>query len=452
MSTHRNRQMILNFFMNSTGFHETAWRLPSAEPEGVTQFTLYKKMAQLAEQAKFHTVFLADGYELGENVKFQALNRLEPYTLLSALAAVTNRIGLVATVSTSYTEPYHTARLFASLDHLSGGRAGWNIVTTGIGKTHLNFGRERNFEHTARYERALEFVQLATKLWDSWEDEALLFDKAGGIYADVDRIHTVGHRSDIFAVEGPLNLPRPPQGYPVLAQAGSSEDGKELAARIGELIYTAQQTLEDAQAFYADVKSRVLKYGRNPDDVKIVPGFSVIVGATESEAKEKEAELRESIIPELGLHRLSKRLKVDLFSYPLDGPVPELPEPAAINENRSRFELLKNMIEAEKLTIRQLIERVSGGNGHRTFAGTAEQVADELEHWFAREACDGFVIRPQALPSGLEDFANLVIPELQRRGLFHTDYRGTTLRENLGLARPANQFAAEHQEQEGVRL
>ncbi|MFM9277415.1 LLM class flavin-dependent oxidoreductase [Paenibacillus jiagnxiensis] len=450
MST--NRQMILNFFMNSTGFHETAWRLPSAEPEGVTSLSLYKKMALIAEQAKFHTVFLADAYELGENVKHQALNRLEPYTLLSALAGVTERIGLVATVSTSYTEPYHTARLFASLDHLSGGRAGWNIVTTGIGKTHLNFGRDENYEHNERYQRALEFVQLATKLWDSWEDDALLFDKTRGLYADVERIHAARHRSDIFAVEGPLNLPRPPQGYPVLAQAGSSEDGKELAARIGELIYTAQQTLADAQAFYADVKSRVEKYGRNPDEVKIVPGFSVIVGATEAEAKEKQAELRESIIPELGLHRLSKRLKVDLFSYPLDGPVPELPDPATINENRSRFELMKNMVESEKLTIRQLIERVSGGNGHRTFAGTAEQVADELESWFTGGACDGFVIRPQALPAGLEDFARLVVPELQRRGLFHTEYRGTTLRENLGLARPSNQFSAQSQQRKGVQL
>ncbi|WP_019536326.1 LLM class flavin-dependent oxidoreductase [Paenibacillus ginsengihumi] len=447
----RQRQMILNFFMNSTGFHETAWRLPSAEPEGVTQLSLYKKMTLIAEQAKFHTVFLADAYELGEKVKHQALSRLEPYTLLSALAAVTERIGLVATVSTSYTEPYHTARLFASLDHLSGGRAGWNIVTTGIGNTHLNFGRERNYEHAERYQRAMEFVQLAGKLWDSWEDEALLFDKARGLYADDERIHAVRHKSRSFSVEGPLNLPRPPQGYPVLAQAGSSEDGKELAAQIGELIYTAQQTMKDAKAFYADVKSRAERYGRNPEHIKIVPGFSVIVGATESEAREKEAELRESIIPELGLHRLSKRLKVDLFSYPLDGPVPELPDPSTINENRSRFELMKTMIESEKLTIRQLIERVSGGNGHRTFAGTAVQVADELEEWFTGEACDGFVIRPQALPAGIDDFARLVVPELQRRGLFHTEYAGATLRENLGLPRPANQYAARRGEERGVQ-
>ncbi|SFE60951.1 FMN-dependent oxidoreductase, nitrilotriacetate monooxygenase family [Paenibacillus algorifonticola] len=445
-----NRQMILNFFMNSTGFHETAWRHPLAEPEGVTSLALYKKMALIAEQAKFHTVFLADAYELGEKVKHQALSRLEPYTLLVALAAVTERIGLVATVSTSYTEPFHTARLFASLDHLSGGRAGWNIVTTGIGNTHLNFSREQNFEHTERYNRALEFVELTTKLWDSWEDDALLFNKADGLYADPDKIHAIKHKSDNFSVEGPLNLPRPPQGYPVLAQAGSSEDGKELAARTGELIYTAQQTLKDAQTFYADVKSRVAKYGRDPEEVKIVPGFSLIVGATEAEAKEKEAELRESIIPELGLKRLSSRLKVDLFSYPLDGPVPQLPDPATINENRSRFELMKNMIESEQLTIRQLIERASGGNGHRTFAGTAVQVADEMEEWFTKAACDGFVIRPQQLPTGLEDFARLVVPELQRRGLFHTEYKGRTLRENLGLSRPVNQFARKTFEAGGI--
>ncbi|MFK4305221.1 FMN-dependent oxidoreductase (nitrilotriacetate monooxygenase family) [Paenibacillus sp. RC254] len=444
------RQMILNFFMNSTGFHETAWRHPLAEPAGVTDFSLYKKMALIAEQAKFHTIFLADSYELGEKVKHQALNRLEPYTLLAALAAVTERIGLVATVSTSYTEPFHTARLFASLDHLSQGRAGWNIVTTGIGNTHLNFSREQNFEHTERYERALEFVQLTTKLWDSWEDDALLFNKDEGLYADTDKIHAIRHKSERFSVEGPLNLPRPPQGYPVLAQAGSSEDGKELAARTGEMIYTAQQTLKDAQAFYADVKSRVEKYGRNPEDVKIVPGFSLIVGATESEAREKEAELRESVIPELGLQRLSNRLKVDLSAYPLDGPVPQLPDPATINENRSRFELMKNMIETEKLTIRQLIERASGGNGHRTFAGTAVQIADEMEEWFSQGACDGFVIRPQQLPTGLEDFARLVVPELQRRGLFHTEYEGRTLRENLGLSRPTNQFAAKLQKGKGV--
>jgi FMN-dependent oxidoreductase (nitrilotriacetate monooxygenase family) len=437
------RQMILNFFMNSTGFHDSAWRLPTAEPERLTDLAFYKKMAQLAEQAKFHTVFLADGYDLGGSVKHQALGRLEPYTLLSALAAVTERIGLVATVSTSFNEPYHTARLFASLDHLSGGRAGWNIVTTGIGNTHLNFSKEQHYEHTERYNRALEFVQLTTKLWDSWEDDALLFDKTTGVYANTEKVHQINHKGDSFSVKGPLNIPHPPQGYPVLAQAGSSEDGKELAARIGELIYTAQQTLEEAQAFYADVKSRLPKYGRSSDDVIILPGFSSIVGETESEAKEKEAELQEAIIPELTLKRLSDRLKVDLFSYPLDGPVPQLPDPETINDTKSRFELMKNMIEKENLTIRQLIQRASGGNGHRTFAGTAIQVADQLEEWFLNGACDGFVIRPQQLPSGLEDFVRLVIPELQRRGLFHTDYKGRTLRENLGLSRPANQFVGQ---------
>ncbi|MCR8632779.1 LLM class flavin-dependent oxidoreductase [Paenibacillus radicis (ex Xue et al. 2023)] len=437
------RQMTLHFFMNSTGFHETAWRLSKAEPERVTDLAFYKKMAQRAEQAKFHSVFLADGYDLGGSVKHQALGRLEPYTLLSALAAVTEQIGLIATVSTSYNEPYHTARYFASLDHLSGGRAGWNIVTTGIGKTHLNFSREEHFEHAERYNRALEFVQLTTKLWDSWEDDALVADKGTGVYTDTEKIHAINHKGDSFSVKGPLNIPRPPQGYPVLAQAGSSEEGKELAARTGEIVYTAQQTLKEAQAFYADVKSRLSRYGRSPDDVQIVPGFSSIVGETESEAKEKEAELHESIIPELGLKRLSDRLKVDLFSYPLDGPVPQLPDPETINETRSRFELMKNMIETEKLTIRQLIQRASGGNGHRTFAGTAVQVADQLEEWFLNGACDGFVIRPQQLPTGLDDFARLVIPELQRRGLFHTEYKGRTLRENLGLTRPSNQFAGQ---------
>ncbi|MBW7473829.1 LLM class flavin-dependent oxidoreductase [Paenibacillus oenotherae] len=440
MSKHK-RQMNLNVFLMNVGHHEAAWRHPGTEPQHITDLGYFTRLARLAEQAKFDSLFLADILAVGKNVKHgAALAGLEPFTLLSALAAVTERIGLIGTVSTTYNEPFHVARKFASLDHISKGRAGWNIVTSGSDIEANNFNQDAHPEHSKRYDRAAEFLDVTTGLWDSWEDDAIVIDRESGTFSEGAKVHEINHDGHFFQVRGPLNVPRSPQGYPVLVQAGSSEDGKEFAARYAEAIFTAQQTLGEAQRFYADVKGRLGKYGRHPDELKILPGISAIIGKTEAEAKEKEQELHELIIPEYGLNQLSNMLKVDLFTYPLDGPLPELPNVEEINGNKSRFQLVADLARRDNLTIRQLIQRLAGGRGHRTFAGTAVQIADELEEWFTQGGSDGFNVMPPYLPEGLEAFAEEVIPELQRRGLFRTQYTGSTLREHYGLNRPVNKF------------
>ncbi len=436
------RQMNLNVFLMNAGHHEAAWRRPDTEPHNITDIKYFQRLAQTAENAKFDSLFLADGLAVSPNIKHGAFIGLEPFTLLSALAAVTERIGLIGTVSTTYNEPFHVARKFASLDHISKGRAGWNIVTSGSEFEANNFNRDTHLEHSKRYERAREFLQVATSLWDSWEDDAIVIDRESGTFANSSKVRPIHHSGDTFKVRGPLNVPRSPQGYPVLVQAGSSEDGKEFAAQYAEAIFTAQQTLVAGQQFYSDVKSRLVKYGRNPDQLKILPGICPIIGSTESEAKEKERELNELTVPAYGLQQLSNMLGVDLYTYPLDGSLPELPGVDEINGNKSRFQLVVDLSKREQLTIRQLIHRLAGGRGHRVFAGTALQVADQLEEWFTLGASDGFNVMPPYLPGGLEEFAQQVVPELQRRGLFRTQYSGSTLREHFGLRRPVNPFAA----------
>lgn len=437
------RQMNLNVFVMNTGHHEASWRREDTKPDQVTDVRYFTNIARIAEEAKFDSLFLADVLAAGKQVKFGGGNLgLEPFTLLSALAAVTERIGLIGTVSTTYNEPFHVARKFASLDHISNGRAGWNIVTSGSDLEANNFNLESHPEHSKRYERAEEFLEVTKGLWDSFEDDALVLDRNSGIYSDRDKVHELNHSGHFFPkVKGPLNVPRSPQGYPVLVQAGSSEAGKEFAARYAEAIFTAQQTLEEAQQFYSDVKSRMLKYGRHPDELKILPGISAIIGQTVAEAKDKELELNELTAPEYGLTQLSNMLNVDLFKYPLDGPLPELPNVESINGNKSRFKLVRDLAKRENLTIRQLIHRLAGARGHRTFSGTAVQVADQLEEWFTKGAADGFNVMPPYFPGGLDDFAKYVVPELQNRGLFRTEYTGRTLREHYGLQRPVNQFA-----------
>lgn len=438
----QKQQMNLNVFIMNAGHHEAAWRHPGTEPHRITDIAYFQRIAQIAEQAKFDSLFLADGLAVSNNIKHGAFVGLEPFTLLSALAAVTNQIGLIGTVSTTYNEPFHVARKFASLDHISKGRAGWNIVTSGSDFEAGNFSSAKHLAHNKRYERAHEFLRVATGLWDSWEDDAIVIDREAGVFAQPEKVRAIQHEGDTFHVRGPLNIPRSPQGYPVLVQAGSSEDGKEFAAQFAEAIFTAQQTLADAQQFYRDVKARAARYGRNPDQLKILPGICAVIGATESEAKEKEQQLNELTVPEYGLTQLSNMLGVSLFTYPLDGPLPELPNITDINGNKSRFQLVADIAARDKLTIRQLIHRLAGGRGHRVFAGTAVQVADELEEWFTQGGSDGFNVMPPYLPVGLEEFASQVVPELQRRGLFRTEYQGSTLREHFGLNRPVNQFAA----------
>ncbi|MFF9980332.1 LLM class flavin-dependent oxidoreductase [Streptomyces erythrochromogenes] len=435
------RTLHLNAFLMNAGHHDAAWRHPASAPERVTDLKYFQELARTAERGRLDSIFFADGLALWGKARYNALGGFEPLTLLSAIAAVTEHIGLIATVSTTFNEPFHLARKFASLDHISGGRAGWNIVTSGTLDEARNFNRDEHLEHSLRYDRAREFLDVATKLWDSWEDDAIVLDKEAGIYADTDKLHPAAHRGEYFGVAGPLNVPRSPQGHPLLVQAGSSESGKEFAAQYAEAVFTAQQTLADGQAFYKDLKSRLATYGRAEDDLLVLPGIAPVIGSTEAEAKALEQELTDLQVPEYGLAQLSGMLGVDLTGLPLDGPLPDLPEERDINGNKSRFTLVAELARRDGLDLRGLIARLGAGRGHRVFAGTPEQIADQLEQWFTQGAADGFNIMAPVLPTGLTDFVDQVVPVLQRRGLFRTEYTGRTLRENYGLPRPANRYA-----------
>lgn len=409
-------------------------------------FDFYKRLAHTAERGKFDMIFLADGLTVGwgpgeELISHAVSTRFEPLTVLSALATVTEHIGLTATLSSTYDEPFHVARRFASLDHLSHGRAGWNVVTTGNEDAAFNFSKDQHLQHELRYDRAREFLGVVKGLWDSWEDDALVVDKASGLFAHKERVHTLNHTGPWFSVRGPLNIARPPQGHPVIIQAGSSEDGRDFAAQTAEVIFTAWQTLGEAQAFYGDVKRRATTNGRVAEDLKIMPGIFPIIGHTQAEADEKKALLAELIPPPVGVGLLSRLIGFDLTDYDLDGPLPELPSVDTINGQKSRHTLLKDLAMREGLTVRQLYQRIAGARGHREIAGTPVMIADQMEEWFVNGAADGFNIMPPYLPAGLDDFVDLVIPELQRRGLFRTAYTGRTLREHLGLPRPISQFA-----------
>jgi FMN-dependent oxidoreductase (nitrilotriacetate monooxygenase family) len=430
------RQLHLNAFIMANGHHEAAWRHPTVDPSAALSLRHYVRVARTAERGKLDSIFLADGVALHGNVRHNTHSAFEPLTLLSALAASTDHVGLIATASTTYNHPYALARAFASLDHLSGGRAGWNIVTSAGQDEARNFGLDGRPDHEARYARATEFVEVTKALWDSFDETAIVADKASGIYADTDLISPIDHHGNHFDVRGPLNIRRPVQGYPLLVQAGSSETGKEYAAQFAEAVFTAQQTLEDGQAFYADLKRRLAAHGRHPDELLVLPGISPVIGRTEREAKEQEAELTSLINPAYGLAQLSAMLDTDLSGHDLDGPLPALA--ASTEGNQSRFALVTELAQRERLTIRQLIQRLAGGRGHRVFAGTPTQIADELQQWFEDGAADGFNVMPPTLPGGLDDFVDLVVPELQRRGLFRTEYTGTTLRDHYGLPRPAN--------------
>ena len=447
MSTPKGH-LRLGAFLYPTGHHIAAWRHPDSLVDAGRNFRHYVQLAQAAEAAKFDLVFLADGAGTrGDNVDFLSrtahsyVAQFEPLTLLSALAAVTERIGLVGTASTTFNEPYHIARKFASLDHISGGRAGWNLVTSSSAHEAKNFNFDEHLAHARRYERAVEFAEVVEGLWDSWDEDAFVRDKASGRYFDPSKRHVLDHRGEFFNVRGPLNVERSPQGRPVVVQAGSSEAGKALAARTAEVIFTAQQTLDDAVAFYADVKGRMAAYGREPDDLKIMPGVMPIVGATESEAREKFDALQALIDPAVGLALVSTVTGgFDLSGYPLDGPIPELPE---TNASKSRQLLALELARRENLTIRELYLRIAGARGHWQLVGTPEQIVDALEERFVNHGADGYNVMPALLPNSLDDFIRLVLPELRRRGLFRSEYEGYTLRENLGLAQPVSRYARE---------
>jgi FMN-dependent oxidoreductase (nitrilotriacetate monooxygenase family) len=434
--------MHFNLFIIDTGHHEASWRLPESDARANTDVDYYERLARAAEAAKFDSLFLADSPVLWNDPGRRPSGRLEPITLLTALARATQRIGLISTASTSYNDPYNLARRFASLDHISGGRAGWNIVTTAGDDAARNFGLDAQPAHAERYARAAEFVEVSRKLWDSWEDDAVVADKERGVHAEAGRVHPIEHVGRFFRVHGPFDVPRSPQGHPVLVQAGSSQDGKEFAARYAEAVFTAQQTLADGQAFYADLKRRAHAAGRHPDEIKILPGIVPVLGSTEAEARALDDELDRLILAEQARDRLAKLLNVAPERLELDAPLPaDLPDEDEIEGAKSRYTLVVELGRRENLTVRQLIGRLGGGRGHRTMAGTPEQVADTIEHWCTHGAADGFNVMPAVLPSGLELFAAHVVPILQKRGLFRTEYEGTTLREHYGLARPPSQYA-----------
>ncbi|PBP81585.1 LLM class flavin-dependent oxidoreductase [Pseudomonas syringae] len=436
------RQMKLGAFLMATGHHVAAWRHPDVPADAGLDFKHYRHVARVAEAAKFDALFVADSVAAATGdiaSRMARSDHFEPLTLLSALSAVTEHIGLIATATTTYNEPYHVARKFASLDHLSGGRAGWNLVTSDAAAEAQNFGRAEHVGHAERYSRAREFHQVVTGLWDSWADDAFTRDKASGEYYDPARLHVLNHQGEHFRVKGPLNVARSPQGQPVVVQAGSSEVGRDLAAQTAEVVFTAQTSLASAHAFYADLKGRLSAYGRAVDSLKIMPGVFIVVAETEALAKAKFESFQELVEPRVGVALLGRMLgNFDLSGYPLDGPLPELP--LTDSGQRSRQKLLTELADQENLTLAQLGRRIAGGRGHYSLIGTPEQIADELQRWFEQGAADGFNVLVPHLPGGLEDVARLLVPELQRRGLFRTEYEGTTLRENLGLQRPAYRF------------
>lgn len=436
----RPKQLKIGLSLVSNGTHPAAWRLPEANAGAGMDIALWKELARAAEAAKIHFMFLADGIAVRTAAKDNdalsysgRIDQFEPLTLLGALSAVTDRLGFIATASTTYNEPYHIARKFASLDHISQGRIGWNVVTSWSEAEALNFSRDKHMEHTARYGRAEEFVDVVRGLWDSWEDDAFIRDKEGGRYFDPEKMHVLNHKGENFGVKGPLNLSRPPQGYPVIAQAGSSEPGQELAARTADLIYTAKRDPAGAKGFYDEVKERFAKYGRKQTDALVMPGIMPVVGKTMAEAEAKYRRIQELIHPKVGLAMLARTFG-DLSAYDLDGPLPDnLPELDGVKSHR---EPLIRMARDNNLSIRELYMRVTGAAGHLQLSGTPEYIADVMQSWFEQGACDGFNIMAPWFPEGLYEFLDQVIPELQRRGLFREEYQGATLRENLGLRRP----------------
>ena len=433
-----HRMMRLGAFLRPFGHHVAAWRHPATPENAGNDFQHYTELAQTAERGLFDMLFVADSTGLWSTDR-ESLSRIsyvawmEPITLMSALSTVTKHIGLACTSSTTYDHPYHLARRFGSLDIISGGRAAWNLITTANPDEALNFSHDPHPDKDERYRRAREFAQVVKGLWESWDDDAFIRDKAEGRFFDPEKLHFLNHKGAYFSVRGPLNIPRSKQGHPVMVQAGASEDGRDLAAETADVVFTAHQSIESARAFYTDLKQRAGRFGRNPDDIKIMPGFFVTVGRTEQEAKDKFARVQELIHPDVGLRLLSSFINYDLSRYPVDGPLPEIPESKV---SASRQGLLKDIARRDNLTIRQLYTRIAGGRGHIQFVGTPDQVADELQRWFEGGAADGFNIMPPILPDGLNDFVDMVIPELQRRGLFRTAYEGGTLRENLGLPWP----------------
>lgn len=436
------KQLHLTAFMRPVSLHTGAWRYPGSYPDANFNLKHLKSFIQKLEGAKFDAFFMADHLAV-LNMPVEALKRshtvtsFEPFTLLSALSQVTDKIGLAATASTTYDEPYHIARRFSSLDHISNGRAAWNIVTTGNPESAKNFGLDEHVEHSERYKRAREFYDVVTGLWDSFADDAFIRDRESGVYFDPEKLHVLNHKGEHLKVRGPLNIARPVQGWPVIVQAGQSEPGRQLAAETAEVVFCSPKDIESAKALYADIKGRVVAAGRDPNHLKILPAALIIIGDTVEEAKAKRLHLDSFVHYDSAIASLSIALGTDASGFNPDGPLPtDLPE---TNASKTSREGVLKLAREENLTVRQLAQRY-GGYAGLAFVGTPESVADELGTWLAEGASDGFTVTFPFLPQGLDDVVQRLIPELQRRGLFRKEYEGTTLREHLGLPRPKNRF------------
>lgn len=440
MGAHRTMSLAL-LIDQATGNHPASWLNPETNAAASNDIGHYRHVAQVAEAGKFDLFFVADT-PAARTENFQCwsrfpmyMNQLEPVTLLTALAGATSRIGLGGTVSTSFTEPYNVARQFASLDHISAGRAAWNVVTSANDYAARNFGHAKLAPHAERYERAGEFVDVVKKLWDTWADDAFVRDRTSGLHFEPARMHAVHHEGRFFKVDGALNLARSPQGHPVISQAGASDTGRELAARTAEVVFASADNPESAKAAYDDLKGRMAKYGRHPSSLRILAGMPVVLGQTRTEAEAKFRRLQELLHPDVGVYRLAMDLEVDLSGLPLDEPIPAHRLPTRSNFHKAFFDGIMKTIREESPTLRQLYMRYE--RGRKTIKGTPADVADVMQHWFETGACDGFMMQFHSLPRGLEEFVRGVVPELQRRGLFRKDYDGPTLRHHLGLERPA---------------
>lgn len=440
--------MNVGVLLTHVGIHPTAWMHPNSPAGGEVSLPFWIKLARIAEAAKLDFVFRADS-PASRDGDIEAITRypglvaeFEPLTLMSALAAVTTHIGLASTISTSYSEPYNVARQMSSLDHLSGGRAAWNVVTSSAPITAQNFNRDALEDHARRYDRANEYVDVVMGLWDSWDDDAFLRDKKSGIFFDAAKRHVLNHRGEFYQVKGPLDIPRSPQGRPIIINAGGSEAGMELAARTADVVFSVDRNIERAQDFYRNLKSRLAKYGRKPEELKILCALNPFVGQTDEEGRKKLEDLQSLMHPAVGREILSVDLGIDMRGLPLDEPIPEEILPQNSNRTKSYFDNMVAAIREQRLTVRQLyLACAASRGGMNAIAGSAGTIADRMEQWFRDGAADGFMVRVSQLPDALEDFTTLVIPELRRRGLFRSDYEGSTLRSHLGLARPQNRYA-----------
>lgn len=436
------KQMKLAAYLVGTGMHVASWKHPKANPKASIDVEHYKQLARVAENGKFDIAFIADSLAINEQSHPNILNRFDPIVLITALAEATSKIGIVATASTTYSEPYSLARQFASVDHISRGRAGWNLVTTGdaTGATAQNFGRETHEEHDVRYERAEEFIDVVQGLWDSWEDDAFVLDKEKGTFFNEEKMHQLNYKGTFFSVRGPLNIARSVQGQPVIVQAGSSPSGQRLAARTAEVVFIHKDSKEEAKKYYRSLKSQMKTFNRHPESLSILQGISPIIGRTEAEANEKYTELQHLLSPYEGLQFLSGYMgNIDFTKYPLNMLASEISFPK-VNGIQSQFDEMKRIMKEEKLTVGDLYYRFVGAGRKDAFVGTPQQIADEMERWVEEGAADGFMLQCPLLPEGLEDFVQYVVPLLQEKGIYRHEYEGTTLREHLGFRKPRNRY------------